>query len=90
MRNSLLSRQSMELLKELVEILREIISSGDEESLQRLQQMVRSMQKPASNPATAFIDLPRLLTAQPERVNGSPRRTTLAGGTTAIDCPASA
>jgi hypothetical protein len=43
MRNSLLSRQSMELLKELVEILRAIISSGDAESLQRLQQMVRSI-----------------------------------------------
>jgi hypothetical protein len=43
MRNSLLSRQSMELLKELVEILREIISSGDAESLQRLQQMVCSI-----------------------------------------------
>jgi hypothetical protein len=43
MRKALLSRQSMELLKELTDILREIISSGDEENLQRLRQMVRAI-----------------------------------------------
>jgi hypothetical protein len=54
MRNSLLSRQSMELLKELVEILREIISAGDEESLQRLQQMVRSIAETRLKPGDSL------------------------------------
>jgi hypothetical protein len=54
MRNSLLSRQSMELLKELTDILREIISSSDEESLQRLQQMVRAIAETRLKPRDSF------------------------------------
>jgi hypothetical protein len=42
MKNPVLIRNSMRLIKEILEILREIISSGDEESLRRLQEIVRA------------------------------------------------
>ena len=38
-----LRRKSMELLKELTQILREIIGSGDEESLRQLEETVRAL-----------------------------------------------
>ena len=41
--NAILRRRSMELLKELTEILQRIIGSGDMDSLQRLQQTVRAL-----------------------------------------------
>lgn len=41
-RNPVLIRKSMKLIKEITEILREIISSGDEERLRQLQQIVRA------------------------------------------------
>jgi hypothetical protein len=37
----ILRRKSMELLKELIQILQEIIGSGDEESLRRLEETIR-------------------------------------------------
>ena len=40
-RNPVLIRRSMQLIKELTDILREIISSGDEERLRRLEEIVR-------------------------------------------------
>jgi hypothetical protein len=39
----ILRRKSMELLKELTQILREIIGSGDEESLRRLKETIRAV-----------------------------------------------
>jgi hypothetical protein len=42
-RNAMLRRQSMELLKELTEILQRIISSGDEQSLVRLRETIRAL-----------------------------------------------
>jgi len=42
-RNEVLRRQSMELLKELTEILQRIIGSGDQQSLNRLQQTIRAL-----------------------------------------------
>ena len=44
----------MELLKELTDILREIISSGDEEGLQRLQEMVRAIAETRPKPRDSF------------------------------------
>lgn len=46
-KNSNLRRQSMELLKNLTDILREMISSGDAEGVQRLQEWIDSLRKPA-------------------------------------------
>ena len=40
MRNPTLIRSSMQLLKELTDVLREIISSSDEESFRQLQQTI--------------------------------------------------
>jgi len=42
-KNPTLRRKSMELLKELTQILQEIIGSGDEESLRRLEETVRAL-----------------------------------------------
>jgi hypothetical protein len=39
----ILRRKSMELLKELTDILQEIIGSGDEESLRRLEETIRAI-----------------------------------------------
>jgi hypothetical protein len=41
-KNPVLIRKSMKLIKEITEILREIISSGDEERLRQLQEIVRA------------------------------------------------
>ena len=42
-KNPILRRKSMELLKDLTQILREIIGSGDEESLRRLEETIRAL-----------------------------------------------
>jgi hypothetical protein len=42
-RKSTLRRKSMELLKELTQILQDIIGSGDEESLRRLEETIRAL-----------------------------------------------
>jgi hypothetical protein len=42
-KNAMLRRQSMELLKELTEILQRIIGSGDEQSLVRLRETIRAL-----------------------------------------------
>ena len=42
-KNAILRRQSMELLKELTEILQRIIGSGDEQSLARLREAIRAL-----------------------------------------------
>jgi hypothetical protein len=41
----ILRRKSMELLKELTQLLREIIGSGDEESLRRLEETIRAVEE---------------------------------------------
>ena len=40
-RNPVLIRNSMELIKEITDILREIIASGDEQGFRRLKEIVR-------------------------------------------------
>ena len=40
---SIMRRKSMELLKELTQILRDIIGSGDEESLRWLEETIRAL-----------------------------------------------
>ena len=40
----------MELLKELTQILQEIIGSGDEESLRRLEQTIRALDESRRKP----------------------------------------
>jgi hypothetical protein len=42
-KNPILRRKSMELLKELTQILQEIIGSGDEESFRRLEETIRAI-----------------------------------------------
>jgi hypothetical protein len=44
-KNATLRRQSMELLKELTEILQRIIGSGDEQSLVRSRETIRALYK---------------------------------------------
>jgi len=46
-KSSRLRRQSMELLKDLTDLLRGMISSGDEEGVRRLQELIDSIRKPA-------------------------------------------
>ena len=38
-----LRRKSMELLKDMTQILREILSSGDEEGLRQLEKTIRAL-----------------------------------------------
>ena len=42
-KNPILRRKSMELLKDLTQILQEIIGSGDEESFRRLEETIRAI-----------------------------------------------
>ena len=44
-KNSILRGKSMELLKDLTQILQEIIRSGDEESFRRLEETIRAIDK---------------------------------------------
>jgi hypothetical protein len=43
MKSPILRRKSIELLKELIQILQEIIGSGDEESLRRLEETIHKL-----------------------------------------------
>ena len=45
-----LRRKSMELLKDLTQILREIIGSGDEESFRRLEETIRAIDESRRKP----------------------------------------
>ena len=42
-KNPILRRKSMELLKDLTKILREIIGSGDEERFRQLEETIRAI-----------------------------------------------
>ena len=46
----ILRRKSMELLKDLTQILREIIGSGDEESFRRLEETIRAIDESRQKP----------------------------------------
>jgi hypothetical protein len=46
----ILRRKSMEQLKELTQILQEIIGSGDEESLRRLEETIRALDESRRKP----------------------------------------
>ena len=46
----ILRRKSMELLKNLTQILREIIGSGDEESFRRLEETIRAIDESRRKP----------------------------------------
>jgi hypothetical protein len=46
----ILRRKSMELLKDLTQILQEIIGSGDEESLRRLEETIRALDESRRRP----------------------------------------
>jgi hypothetical protein len=46
----ILRRKSMELLKDLTQILREIIGSGDEESFRRLEETIRAIDENRRKP----------------------------------------
>jgi len=49
-KNPILRRKSMELLKDLTQILQEIIGSGDEESLRRLEETIRALDESRRQP----------------------------------------
>lgn len=46
----ILRQKSMELLKDLTQILREIIGSGDEESFRRLEETIRAIDASRQKP----------------------------------------
>ena len=49
-KNPILRGKSMELLKDLTQILQEIIRSGDEESFRRLQETIRAIDESRRKP----------------------------------------
>ena len=49
--NPILRRKSMELLRDLTQILQEIIGSGDEESFRRLEETIRAIDESRRTPA---------------------------------------
>ena len=49
-KNPILRRKSMELLKDLTQILQEIIGSGDDESLRRLEETIRAIDESRQKP----------------------------------------
>ena len=49
-KNPTLRRKSMELLKDLTQILQEIIGSGDDESLRRLEETIRALDESRRKP----------------------------------------
>ena len=50
----ILRRKSMELLKDLTQILQEIIGSGDEESFRRLEETIRAIDESRRKPGRTF------------------------------------
>lgn len=49
-KNPILRGKSMELLKDLTQILQEIIRSGDEESFRRLEETIRAIDESRRKP----------------------------------------
>ena len=50
-----LRRKSMELLKDITQILREILSSGDEEGLRQLEKTIRTLEQTRRKPGSHAI-----------------------------------
>ena len=50
-----LRRKSMELLKDITEILREILSSGDEEGLRHVEETIRALEQTRHKPGSHAI-----------------------------------
>ena len=50
-KSPILRRKSMELLKDLTQILQEIIGSGDEESFRRLEETIRALDESRRKPS---------------------------------------
>ena len=55
MGKSALRRKSMELLKDITQILREILSSGDEEGLRQLEKTIRTLEQTRRKPGSHAI-----------------------------------
>jgi hypothetical protein len=55
MRSPMLRRKSMELLKDITEMLREILSSGDEEGLRQLEKTIRALEQSRHKPDSHAI-----------------------------------
>jgi hypothetical protein len=55
MDRSALRRKSMELLKDVTEILREILSSGDEEGLRHVEETIRALEQTRHKPGSHAI-----------------------------------
>ena len=55
MGKSALRRKSMELLKDMTQILREILSSGDEEGLRQLEKTIRALEQTRRKPGSHAI-----------------------------------
>jgi hypothetical protein len=51
MKSPILRRKSIELLNELIQILQEIIGSGDEESLRRLEETIHELDASRRKPS---------------------------------------
>jgi hypothetical protein len=54
-RDPVLRRKSMELLKDITQMLREILSSGDEEGLRRLEETIRSLEQNRHKPSSHVV-----------------------------------
>ena len=55
MGKSALRRKSMELLKDMTQILREILSSGDVEGLRQLEKTIRALEQTRRKPSSHAI-----------------------------------
>jgi hypothetical protein len=55
MRNPALRRKSMELLKDITQMLREILSSDDEEGLRQLEKTIRALEQSRHKPGSHAI-----------------------------------
>ena len=55
MRDPVLRRKSMELLKDITQMLREILSSGDEEGLLQLEKTIRALEQSRHKPGSDAI-----------------------------------
>jgi hypothetical protein len=55
MRNPALRRKSMELLKDITQMLREILSSDDEEGLRQLEKTIRALEQSRQKPGSHAI-----------------------------------
>jgi hypothetical protein len=55
MRNPALRRKSMELLRDITQMLREIISAGDEEGLRQFEETIRALRQARHIPGSHAI-----------------------------------